>query len=940
MNTSSPVPQLRRRPKFLSVIPAAASFLMLISATLTAQVNVLTYHNDNNRTGQNLNEVILTPANVNTLTFGKLFSYNVDGYIFAQPLYLSVLEIPGQGIHRVVFVATEHNTVYAFDAGSNTGANGGLLWEVNLGPSAAIPNSDFGNRYGPFNLTGTEVGITGTPVIDPTSGTIYVDAFTHEGTNYFHRIHALNITNGTEQAHSPMLVAASITGTGVGGGGNGFVTFVAKQQIQRAALTLAGRILYVAYAAYSDTNPYHGWILGYDTATLTQLTNYTFNTTPNSTTAAYGANAGEGGIWMGNGGLAVDNTTNLYFEVGNGIFNAFNNSAGTEYGDTFLRLSTSNNLSVADYFTPYNQASLADGDLDLGSGGLLLLPDQPGNFPHLLVGAGKEGKIYLINRDKMTTGNNHYDPTNNLDHVVQTIAGQINAAFDTPAYLNGTIYFAGSGDNLKAFSLTNGLLSPTPVSIGPRTFGFPGATASISANGANDGIVWALQNGNPAVLAAYNATNLTNEIYNSDQAGIIDQLTNGTRFSLPTIADGNVFIGGQNAVSVFGLLPSGPPTITTQPTGGNIVEGDSFSFNVGARGAPLPQWCRNAVPIPGATNAVYNLLNVVPNDAANYTVVLSNSFGSITSSPALLTVTSIPTYPSYQTAILADNPIHYYPLNETGGTVAVDFGSSNFGGGHYAGGYTLGQPSATSAMGTSVHFDGNPGTFVDCGLIYPGTAATVEAWVNLDADARASWNSFLCRWDGCFELDFDGANNLGIVVRNDANAFASAYMPTATACGTWHHVVGVFTTNGIVTVYVDGVQGASATLGGTLQNAGPVPDRVLIGATRDGSASSFNFLGYISQVAIYNHALSPVNIRAHFRASMPERPLLNIQQVDSTNLTLSWPTNSDLIYNLQASTNGLDGNWFNVSNSTVLSNGVIESVVPLGNTPTFYRLMR
>lgn len=526
----------------------------LLPSPVFGQANVLTYHNDNARTGQNLTETNLTRANVNFSNFGKLGSYAVDGYVYAQPLYVSNLPIPGLGTHNVVFVATQHDTVYAFDADSNKGVNHGLLWQVNLGISAATPNNDFGNRYQPYPDIRPEVGITGTPVIDLASGTLYVDAFTREGTNYFHRLHALNITNGTEQANSPVVVTASVAGIGVGSSG-GHVAFNAQQELQRSALTLAGGILYISYCGYGDTDPYHGWIIGFNPTTLQQLTNYVFNTTPNSTTNANGVNAGEGGIWMAGGGLAVDANTNLFFEVANGIFNATNNSGGTEYGDSFMRLSASGHLAVVDYFTPYNQFTLQANDTDLGSGGVLLLPDQSGPVPHLMVGAGKEGKIYLINRDQMTIGNNHYDATNTVDYVLQTVTGQITGSFGTPAYFNGEIYYGGRSDKLKAFSLTNGLLSSTPVSTGPRTFVFPGTTPSISANGTNNGIIWALEMGSPAVLTAYDPANLATELYNSSQAfGNRDQLPSGVKFAVPTVANGKVYVGGQYAISIFGSL--------------------------------------------------------------------------------------------------------------------------------------------------------------------------------------------------------------------------------------------------------------------------------------------------------------------------------------------------------------------------------------------------
>src|ERR1051326_864050 len=326
----------------------------------SAEVNLLTYHNDFGRTGQNTNETLLTPANVSMNSFGQIFAYPVDGFIYAQPLYVAGLNVPGQGARNVVFVATQHNSVYAVDADSNAGPNGGVIWQVNLGTSAATPNNDFGNRYGPYHDINPEVGITSTPVIDLGSGTIYLDAFTHEGTSYYHRIHALNITNGLERSFSPVVVSAFVPGVGVDSSG-GRLSFRAIQHLQRPALTLAAGKLYVAYSGFADTDPYHGWVIGFDASTLQQLTNQVFNTAPNSTTATDGPNAGEAGIWMSGNGLAVDAGDNLYFEVGNGSFNA-NVPGGTEYGDCFVRLSTASSLAVADYFAPYNQASLAAGD--------------------------------------------------------------------------------------------------------------------------------------------------------------------------------------------------------------------------------------------------------------------------------------------------------------------------------------------------------------------------------------------------------------------------------------------------------------------------------------------------------------------------------------------------------------------------------------------------
>jgi hypothetical protein len=532
---------------------------MLMSFAAAAQVNVLTYHNDNARTGQNLNEVFLTPATVNSTTFGKLFTYSVDGYVYAQPLYVSGLNITGKGVHNVIFVATQHNSIYAFDADSNAGAGGGLLWRVSTGPSAVTPNSDFGNRYGPYSDIFPEVNVTSTPVIDLASGIIYVDAFIHTNGSYFHKLHALNIADGSERSFSPVLITASVPGQGRDSS-NGIVTFNASQELQRPALTLAGGKLFVAFSSYGDTDPYHGWVIGFNASTLQQLTNYVFNTTPNSTTGVDGPNAAEAGIWMSGNGLVVDANTNLYFMTGNGSFDATNGVSGTEYGDSFVKLSTTNKLAVADFFTPHNQDQLAAADADLGSGGVLLLPDSVGSVahPHLLVGCGKEGKIYLVDRDDM----GHYNAAND-NQIVQSL-GAVGGTWSSPAYFNNRIYYLGQSDSMKAFRFSNGLLINTPDSQTSSGFGFPGATPSISANGTNAAIAWALQtdgfdNPSPAVLHAYNAYDLSQELYNSDQAGSRDQPGNAVKFAVPTIANGKVYVGGQFAVSVFGLFQ--PPLV-------------------------------------------------------------------------------------------------------------------------------------------------------------------------------------------------------------------------------------------------------------------------------------------------------------------------------------------------------------------------------------------
>jgi hypothetical protein len=581
----------------LSLAVAAACFLALAQAAF-AQVHVLTRQNDLARTGQNTNETQLTLASVNTNSFGLLFSYAVDGQVYAQPLYVTGLNIPGQGPRNVVFVATQHNSVYAFDADSADGPSGGLIWQTNLGPSATTPNADFGNRYGPFQDIHPEVGITSTPVIDLAAGTIYLDAFTHEGAGYYHRIHALNITNGNEQPYSPVPVRAAVAGRGAGST-NGVLAFKAVQHVQRSALTLAGGILYVAFAGYADTDPYHGWVVGFNSSNLEPLTNYVFNATPNSTIAAFGPNAGEGGIWMSGAGLSVDAAANLYFVTGNGSFNA--NTNGTEYGDSFVKLSTATHLAVADYFTPFNQAYLAANDADLGSGGALLLPDEVGSaaHPHLLVGCGKEGRIYLLDRDNL----GHFSPVND-NQVVQSLPAALNGTWSSAAYFNQRVYYMAVGDVMKAFEFANGLIVPVPASFSAAAFDFPGATPAISANGTDDGIVWAVQTdgynaGLPAILHAWPATNLAVELFNSSQAGNRDTLGPAVKYAVPTIANGKVYVGTSHEVDVLGNATfAAPPEIS--PAGGLFTNSAMVTITDAMPGASVYYTTDGSRPTTGS----------------------------------------------------------------------------------------------------------------------------------------------------------------------------------------------------------------------------------------------------------------------------------------------------------------------------------------------------
>ncbi len=618
------------------------ALLLLLAATANVtsatSVSVLTYHNDNARTGRNTNETTLTLANVGTNNFGVLFTYAVDGYVYAQPLILSGVAIPSNGVHNVVYVATEHDSVYAFDADSNTGSNAVPLWQVSfINPSAGIttvPNGDVS-----CNDLVPEVGITSTPVIDPVTGTIYVEAKTEEvtsnGTNCVHRLQALDVTTGAEKFGGPVLIQPSVPGTGEGNDGLGNVPFDPLTQFTRTGLLLNNGVVYFAYAAHCDNHPYHGWLLGFDAATL--ATNALFNTTPNGVA---------GGVWESGDGPASDTDGNLYVATGNGTFDPTNGN----YGDTLLRISTSNSLMVADSFTPHNQQDLFDNDNDLGSGGVLLLPDEAGSVahPHLAVCAGKEGTVYLVDRDNMGTFN-AVDDT----QIVQSLPGLIGACFDAPAYFNNTLYYGGVGDVIKAFTVTNASIASTPSSQGSGSYGFPGATVSISANGTNDAIAWTIQadaysGSGPSVLHAYNAADVSRELYNSSQAGSRDVLGGAVKFTVPTVANGKVYVGTETSLAVLGNFVVDPAFASNSGTYTNSVLVTLTDATPGAviyytldNTAPTTNSTLYTGPFPLTTSATINAQAFLGGQIGSS--IVSANFSIISLPPPAAVFTGLPT---------------------------------------------------------------------------------------------------------------------------------------------------------------------------------------------------------------------------------------------------------------------------------------------------------
>jgi hypothetical protein len=526
------------------VVSNAAGNITSNTATLTvktapaASTDVPTYHNDVARTGQNLTETILTKANVNSSTFGKLGFYSTDGLVDAEPLYASQVAVPNNGTHNVLIVASEHGTVYAFDADSGT-----TIWSKSLLGAGETTSDDRG-----CGQVSPEIGVTSTPVIDRASGSngaVYVVAMSKNGSTYRQRLHALDLALGTELFGGPVEVQATYPGTGDNSNGTN-VIFDPAQYKERAALLLLNGVVYTAWASHCDYRPYTGWIIGYNESNLAQTS--VLNITPNGN---------EGAIWMAGAGLAADSSGNIYFLDANGDFDTNLNASGFpsdgDYGNAFMKLSTSGNkLAVADYFEMYDQASENGSDTDLGSGGEMLLPDLTngsGQTMHLAVGAGKDGNLYVVNRDSMGKFNSNGD-----SNIYQELDGVLGGVFSSPAYFNNTVYYGSVGAPIQAFSITNAKLSASPAQTA-NSFGYPGATPSISANGSSNGIVWAVENSSPAVLHAYDASSLT-ELYNSNQAGNgRDQFGSGNKFMTPTIANGEVFVGTPNGVAVFGLLP-------------------------------------------------------------------------------------------------------------------------------------------------------------------------------------------------------------------------------------------------------------------------------------------------------------------------------------------------------------------------------------------------
>jgi hypothetical protein len=709
---------MRIRARHLGI--AMTALFSLGSAALHAQVSVTTYHYDNARTGQNVQETTLTPANVDSTQFGKLFTVAVDGAVYAQPLYLPNVSIGG-GTHNVVYVATQHDSVYAIDADTGT-----QYWRKSLIPAGGSSVSS-GTDLNCADIL-TEVGITGTPVIDSTTGTLYVVAKVKVNGAILQYLHALDVSTAAEKFAGPASIQASVAGTASDGSG-GLVTFNPRQQNQRSALLLENGHVVIAWSSHCDNSPWHGWVMSYNASTLSL--EGVLNTSPNGYS---------NGVWMAGSGPAADAGGNIFLATGNGTWDS------KDWGDSVLRLGPPSNatLPLLDYFTPYDQASLSAADDDLSSGGLILLPTLA-NGKQLLTAMGKEGTIYLIDRTNLGKYCITLTPAcaKSDTNIVQEIPGAFTGIWNVPAYWNGNLYWGGGNDwtgaseAMKAFSFNannSGLISTSATSVTAMAFAFPGPVPSVSANGTSNGIVWGLDNhswgstcangANCQVLYAYDATNLAIMLYNSGQAaGNRDVPGSAVKFTTPTIANGKVYVPSNGTVSAFGLLNLAPAPATA-PT-----------FSPGSGSYTSTQTVTLSDPTPGAV-IYYTTDGSIPStSSAKYSAPLS--IGTST------TVNAIATASGYANSAVSRAT---YAISAPGGTTTSPVGLStafdvygivNSGTAVSNGGLdTSGYAYAGNLLGSAVAWAGVPFNFGSAGA----ASAVSGGTVTLPAGAYATLN--------------------------------------------------------------------------------------------------------------------------------------------------------------------------------------------------------
>ena len=863
--------------------------LVVVPPSHAQPAPVPTQHNDLARTGANLNETILNTANINTNTFGLVYTRPVDDQIYAQPLVMTNVNIPGVGPRNIVIAATVNNSVYAYDADSASITSPYWMANFNSLPDIVPPrNTDMTGACGGDypNYLGN-IGIVGTPVIDPSTGTIYVVARTLEfKTTFVQRLHALDITTGAERPNSPVVITAKYPGNG-SGSVNNVISFDPWRQNQRAGLTLVNGVVYIAWASHCDWTPFHGWVIGYNATTLQQASVY--NDTPNGDL---------GGIWMSGQAIAADATGNLYLATGNGTADT---SGTANRSMSLLKLTPSGtNLNVASWFMPHDWSALNNADLDLGSGGVLLVPGTT-----LAVGGGKGGKLYVVNRDAMGGVSAGGSDTNIVQSFPAT-AGNFSDdhVHGAPVWWDGPngsyMYVWAESDYLRQYQFNrgSGLFTIPPIAQSPTHApyqGMPGGIASVSANGTNSGtgVVWATvqlsgdanPNTRPGILHAYDAENVAHELWNSEQLGARDSVGSFAKYVPPTIWNGKVYLATFSSnLDVYGLLPqtlnSGPPQVFQQPQPPTAVRytGTPISYQVPAGGfQPLSyQWSNGGIIIPGATNSTYTRSSLTLADSGTYTCTISNQFGQTNTSPVSLTVIPAPTS-SYAQTILADNPVAYWRLDETNGSaVAHDYVGGHDG--RYENvalgvpGFNPLTPDTAVGVGPAYNSTWTANSAIDqiAGIDFygqgPNAEFSVEAWVKQNRTSADNGIVTLGFGGGGEQFCLSAPNGVFKFFVRSADFNAYVVQGNAGNDTNWHHVVGTIDqAAGSIRLYVDGLLvSAGAVPTGASVAAATTP--ISIGARESGwvTGNDLQLSAAIDDVALYNYPLSATQVRAHF----------------------------------------------------------------------------